>query len=190
MENILFLYKIFKGIYNFGNHTVQIMRDGQKFEKLILVEKSKGETNFLFNVKDSYNTEKKSGPANLFLSVLVPGLGDWNVTKRKQNGVEKMLWSYGLILSGVGSKLLSNSEYNQYHLATDQTLMDKHYELANYSNYAFYGLAATGVAIWVYDIFWVANKGFQNKKVRDNKKLSLMYDPANQMIGLNYKIKF
>lgn len=180
----------YKGIVSLGRHTIKIIHDGQQFERNTIVDQYNSETNVRFDIKESINIEKMSGPANLFLSVLVPGLGDWNVTKREHNGVGKMLWSYGLILSGVGCKLFSDSEYKQYHIATDQTAMDTHYTNANDANYAFYGLVATGLAVWVYDIIWVANKGSQNTKERDKNKLSLIYDPSNQMLGLNYKIKF
>lgn len=180
----------YTGIVSLGKHTVKIIHDGQQFERNTIVDQYSSETNVRFDIKESINIEKMSGPANLFLSVLVPGLGDWNVTKREHNGVGKMLWSYGLILGGVGCKLFSDSEYKQYHLATDQTEMDTHYTNANYANYAFYGLTATGLAVWVYDVIWVANKGSQNKKEQDKNKLSLIYDPTNQMVGLNYKIKF
>ena len=180
----------YKGIVSLGRHTVMLFHDGQSFEKITVVDQSDNIPTIKFDIKESINIEKMSGPANLFLSVLVPGLGDWNVTKREQNGVGKMLWSYGLILSGVGCKLFSDSEYKQYHLATDQTSIDSHYNNANYSNYGFYALTAAGLAIWITDIIWVANKGAQNKKDRENKKLSLIYEPGNQMIGLNYKIKF
>ena len=43
-------------------------------------------------------------------------------------------------------------------------IMDEYYENANLLNKSFYVLTATGAVIWLYDIIWVANNGFQNKK--------------------------
>ena len=84
------------------------------------------------------------------------------------------------------------SEYDNYHSATDQSSIDQYYGSANFLNKSFYVLTATGVAIWIYDIIWVANKGFQNKKEQSlyKQKLSFYYEPNNQMLGLNYKLKF
>jgi len=132
------------------------------------------------------------GPSNMFLSVLVPGLGVKGVTGGSKSGLNRTLLSYGFILSGVGCKLWSMSEYDNYHSATDQSSIDQYYGSANFLNKSFYVLTATGVAIWIYDIIWVANKGFQNKKEQSlyKQKLSFYYEPNNQMLGLNYKLKF
>lgn len=132
------------------------------------------------------------GPSNMFLSLLVPGLGDKNVTGGKQSGLGTTLTSYGFILSGIGCKAWSNSEYDQYHLAKDQTSMDNHYEIANTLNKSFYILTAAGVAIWLYDIIWVANRGFQNRKEQKSYKrnFSFYYEQKDQVLGLSYKFNF
>lgn len=190
INNQLVGFNPYTGNLDYGKYKVSVVREGRKFEKDIVVYKNNTETDVYFDIKKLIRVENNSGPANLFLSVLVPGLGDYNVTKREQNGVETMLWSYGLILSGVGCKLYSNSVYAKYHLATDQTEMDNFYTEANYANYGFYALVATGLAVWIYDIFWVANKGVQNKKGYTRDQISLIYDPSIQMAGITYKIKF
>jgi len=132
------------------------------------------------------------GPSNMFLSLLVPGLGDKNVTGGQKSGLSTALWSYGFILSGIGCKAWSNSEYDQYHLAKEQTSMDNHYDIANTLNKTFYILTATGAAIWLYDIIWVANRGFQNRKVQKTYKrnFSLYYEQKNQALGLSYNLNF
>jgi len=183
-------YTPYKGIIGLGYHKIKVIYEGYQFEKQVSTKQYESEINVSFDIKKSVSVEKKSGPENVFLSLLVPGLGDWNVTKREKNGVDKMLWSYGLILGGVGCKLYSNSEYKQYHLATEQAVIDSYYTKANYANYVFYGLVAAGLTVWVYDIIWVAKRGVQNNKDRNNKRLSLIYEPNNQMVGLNYNIKF
>lgn len=132
------------------------------------------------------------GPSNMFLSVLVPGLGVKNVTGGNKNGLSRTIASYGFILAGVGCKLWSNSEYDKYHSATEQSAMNEHYTSANILNKSFYVLTATGAIIWLYDIIWVANKGFKNKKEQKifKQKLTVYYEPNNQYLGMTYKIKF
>lgn len=130
------------------------------------------------------------GPSNMFLSLLVPGLGVKNVTGGSQTGWSRTLWSYGLIASGVGCKLYSNSQYDKYHEATNQTDMDTYYENSNLYNKAFYCLTAAGVAVWVYDIIWVADKGFKNKKAQRNYKMGLTYNPNTNGMLFSYSIKF
>lgn len=148
------------------------------------------------NIDFSNNSVSKyrgiGGPSNMFLSVLVPGLGVKGVTGGSESGLTRTLWSYGFIISGVGCKLWSMSEYDKYHSATEQTSMDEYYDNANLLNKSFYVLTATGAVIWIYDIIWVANKGFQNKKEqrRYKQNISFYYEPNNQMLGLNYNLKF
>lgn len=148
------------------------------------------------NIDFSKNTIIKyrgiGGPSNLFLSILVPGLGDKNVTGGRNSGLGTALWSYGFILSGIGCKAWSNSEYDQYHKALNQTSMDDHYFAANMLNKSFYILTALGATIWVYDIIWVASKGFKNRKVQKlyKQNFSFYYEQKNQALGLSYKFKF
>ena len=180
----------YNGTLKPGSHTVDLVRDGIRFKKETLLVDGNQST-YTYEIKKDLRIEQLSGPGSALLSVLVPGLGDRNVTKGENNGVSTMLWTYGLIGCGIGCKLYSNSEYAQYHASTDQTSMDDHYTNANSSNYAFYGFTALGVGIWVYDIIWVASKGVENVKQRKSfNNLTLMYNPSIQLVGLNYKIDF
>ncbi len=131
------------------------------------------------------------GPSNAFLSILVPGLGDKFVATN-HNGLSIALITYGLIGAGIGSKFYSISEYDNYHKATSQSNMDTHYNNANISNYAFYGLIATGSAIWLYDIFNVAGKGFKNRKEGKNykKQIGLSYNPNINSLNISCSINY
>lgn len=186
----------FKGFLSIGNHIVRIQNNEQSTDKNIVIEENGGETNFSIDaeIKIPLGLEKVSRTPGktsaVLLSVLVPGLGDFNATNGKKIGIGKTLTSYGLIMAGIGSKLYSVGEYSQYLAATNQATMNTHYTNANYSNYAFYGLTAAGLAVWFLDILWVANKESQNKKDQMNNKISLMYDQSNQTVGMTYKISF
>lgn len=175
----------------YQNEINQLVSSGPIGKYTIKIQKKK-----INNIDFSNNSVSKyrgiGGPSNMFLSVLVPGLGVKGVTGGSKSGLSRTLWSYGFIISGVGCKLWSMSEYDKYHSATDQTSMDEYYDNANLLNKSFYVLTATGAVIWLYDIIWVANKGFQNKKEqrRYKQKLTVYYEPNNQYLGMTYKIKF
>lgn len=131
------------------------------------------------------------GPANAWLSLLVPGLGDHRVTKGQKKGVYTALLTYACIGAGVYCKIGANDEYAQYHAATEQTVMDEHYDNAKYLNGWFYTCVGVGAAIWVYDIIWVWNKGAQNKKAWDRQpRLGFYYEPNLKAPGLTYTYKF
>jgi hypothetical protein len=133
------------------------------------------------------------GPANMFLSVLVPGLGVKPVTGGTKSGLGRTIPTYAFLAVGAGCKLASNSAYKKYHAATDQIEMDKYYKSANTLNQVFYGCVAAGGAIWLYDIIWVAAKGSKNKKQQQaykSRNFSLYYQPEFEVTGLTYQVKF
>ncbi|NDP22268.1 MAG: hypothetical protein GZ091_14480 [Paludibacter sp.] len=161
--------------------------------------------NYTFNMNKAvinnqeYNNNKlvkiigKGGPSNAILSVLIPGLGVSNVTGGAKSGFSRTLTVYGFIGAGIGCKLWSDSEYQAYHSATTQTEMDKHFELANGLNQAFYLGVGAGAIVWLYDIIWVASKGVENKKAQkawNQNHLGVYYQPEINTTGLTYTIKF
>jgi hypothetical protein len=121
------------------------------------------------------------GPSNAFASILVPGLGKRYVTGGEQKGLGVTFVVYSLVGGGVASKYLSNINYDKYHTASTQSEMDNHYDLANNLNKATYFLIGAGALIWLHDIYWVANRGSQNKK-----NAALM----NQRINLSFGSDF
>ena len=138
--------------------------------------------------------EKKiHGPSNAFLSILVPGLGVHKVTGKEKNGVGRAVAVYGIVGASIGCKLWSNSEYKKYHDATEQSVMDKHYNMANGLNKAFYIGMTIGATIWLYDIIWVAAKGAKNRKEQkpwQQGNLGFYYNPKLNVSGLSYTINF
>lgn len=130
-------------------------------------------------------------PSNAFLSVLVPGLGD-NRVNSNSNGLQRAALTYGLFGAGAIAKLYSNIQYKNYHNATTQSDMDSYYKVANNYNYAFYGLLAAGVVVWIYDIVDVANQGFKNKRISRvyKNQLGLSYLPSTNSLYFSYNYKF
>jgi len=132
------------------------------------------------------------GPSNLFLSLIIPGLGDSPVTGGSKTGLSRTIVTYACIGVGICCKLYSNSEYDKYHNATVQSSMNTYYQNANTFNRAFYFVTAAGAIVWIYDIIWVAKKGIENQKKQQQFKnnLSFNYEPNYKTICLTYNFKF
>ena len=199
-----------------GKHELTIHKDGyEPFEKSIYVEEDETLTlhpELQKKQTPAYNfskhTENKSvdyhkpsganlsknryngGPANMFLSLLVPGLGDKYVSGK--SGANRTLATYGLIAGGLACKYFSDYQYKNYHNASMQSEMDSYYKSANQYNKLYYLLAASGIIYWIYDIIWVADKGFKNKrKLRGyTNHIDMNYDPAIHGMALSFKIEF
>ncbi len=133
------------------------------------------------------------GPSNMFLSLLIPGLGVRNVSGGAKSGIGCMLWTYGLIGAGVGCKFWSDSEYRKYHSATEQSAIDEHYNRANTLKQSFYVGIGLGATVWLYDIIWVAVRGSENRhaqKVWKRSHLNTYYQPNLNARGVSYAINF
>jgi hypothetical protein len=114
---------------------------------------------------------RKGGPSNLFLSLLVPGLGDYYVRdKRSKTQALRPYWtiallSYGLVGSGIYFNELLNKKYSEYK----KTLFPDHsiYNNANNKHHAYYILTGLGAGIWLSDVLLVGIKGFKNIRHRN-----------------------
>lgn len=148
--------------------------------------------NISFSNNKIINYKSTGGPSNMFLSMLVPGLGVKAVSGGSISGLPRTILTYGLIGIGVGFKFWSNFQYDKYHNASSQTEMDSYFKKANNFNKAFYYISDAAAIIWLCDIIWVAKKGFENQKNQKKYKetLSLNYDTEFKNIGLTYLIKF
>ncbi len=134
-----------------------------------------------FELNDNKIVKMKvyGGPANVLLSLLVPGLGDHRVSFGERKGIGITISTYALAGAGVGCLL-----YNRYK-------PENPYE--NYLNYTMYGCFAAAGAIWLSDIIWVAVKGAKNKKAAkeyERLHLSAFYEPTTNAAGVAYSLKF
>ena len=155
-------------------------------------------------ITKSYYSKIVGGPSNVFLSVLMPGIGDIGVN-RYSNNLRTNGWIYvtGLFLGSAIYTYSLNYSYKQdyvkYHSATIQSDIDTYYTSAstNYKNYQIM-IGITG-AIWVADILYVAIKGFSNRKSQlyernltqnnsSNLSLSFSATQSKFQIGLVKKI--
>ena len=119
------------------------------------------------------------GPANAWLSLLIPGLGDHRVTYGQRKGIGITVSTYLLAGAGVGC-LLYNHYYPQNSLKS----------LLTYSMYSCFIAAG---CIWLSDIIYVIAKGAQNKKavkLYARSHVSAFYEPSSNSTGLFYSMNF
>ncbi len=135
--------------------------------------------------------EGMGGPSNAFLSLIVPGLGD----KAVSGGIAPILnkrtsITYSLILTGALCKSYSNQQYSKYLIETDPLLYEEYYKNANSSNQAYYTFLSAGVAYWLYDIWWVYNRGSKNQKeqIEFKNRNRIEVAPSRNSIGFNLSI--
>ncbi len=141
--------------------------NGKKIEWDVLKDKSelKGKIRAIVEISKKYSTKVKGGPSNAFLSMLLPGLGEWGVMKEKSVFPLYVTGAFlGSLYFAFSTKIESNKFYDQYRQATTQFEMDTYYKNANdkYQTYQFFlGLAGT---IWLGDVIYVTVKGFKNRR--------------------------
>jgi hypothetical protein len=135
--------------------------------------------------------EGMGGSSNAFLSLIVPGLGD----KAVSGGIAPILnkrtfITYSLILTGALCKSYSNQQYAKYLIETDPLRYEEYYKNANLSNQAFYTFLSAGVAYWLYDIWWVYNRGSKNQKeqLEFKNRNRIEFAPSRNSIGFNLSI--
>jgi curli biogenesis system outer membrane secretion channel CsgG len=97
---------------------------------------------------------------------------------------------YGLIAAGVGCKFYSNGEYDKYHAATEQKVMDDYYNKANITNKAFYGCIGAGVAVLIGDFVWKKAKNREAAIALKNSNLGVYYNPDANASGVSLTFNF
>ena len=138
------------------------------------------------------------GPSSAFLSVLIPGTGDYLVNGGRGsmlgNGHPMIttIGVYSLIGSGVFFKSQSNKNYDLYHKAINQEDINNYYDLANFQNKTAWTLIGLGGAVWIADIYWVIKTGANNKRIEKEtrKRLNIAFVPSfnnSYSFALTYK---
>lgn len=102
------------------------------------------------------------GPLTALYSAVLPGWGTRRVTYNEKKGWNR----FGLVLAPLAlsilSKTISNSYYNKYLNALEQTEIDKSFSSAEFYNKSSMVLAGVGAVFYVYDFAWVFGKGLSN----------------------------
>jgi len=149
-------------------------------DQIIISEKL--EPNLSLNGIAKYQSEG-GGPSNVFLSFLIPGLGDYYVADTKKMKIKpyvRTISSLGLITMGLVAGINRNPNYTfvpaheelyviytprrkeMHRWVEEQWVEDgTDYWLFKGDKEVFIGI---GAVIWVTDIFWVYIKGSLNRK--------------------------
>lgn len=134
------------------------------------------------NVLDNVFTDislvkyKTVGPSAVFLSMILPGTGTLKVTygEKGRGRITSFLLFSGL---AVGAKLYSDGQFERYLDATEQSEMDKYYNIANTSHQI--ALISGGISgiIYLNDIFSVLSRGVKNKRASKSLRRQLRNGP-------------
>jgi hypothetical protein len=199
----------YSGILIYGSHKLLFTNKNGEVEKSITVSQDEPDSYSLDvttlikkdnslsnnNIYNNRNNRTVGGPSNAFLSMLMPGLGDYYVIDNKEKAkIQSRIIACSFIVAAYftySSKIESDKYYKLYHNATTQVEMDKNYDEANRYYRSF--LLSGGIAsiIWIGDVIYVAIKGFNNAKEQQfglhdskNTNISFALNSKGYQIGL------
>ena len=106
--------------------------------------------------------------------------GKGSMFGKKVHPIFTTIGAYAIIGTGIIFKSLSNKNYDLYHNSTNQSDIDKYYDLANSQNKTAWSIIGIGGVVWLADIIWVIKKGLDNNKIeRDTRtKLNITFVPS------------
>lgn len=155
--------------------------------------------------RSGFHLEKyngNGGPANVFLSMVVPGLGRHRVTFGQQKGIGTAVFFYASVGASLGlryyalDKKLDMKNFFNFRKSSDfgeddgsgQSTPKK---VAYWTSYAFAGVAAV---IYVSDVLYTLIRGSINAAHQNKYKkwsIGVFYEPASKtpVLQYNYKIK-
>lgn len=132
-----------------------------------------GNIEVVVEIVQTYSTKIIGGPSNVVFSMLMPGLGDIFVNDKRESQIIKWYYVTGAFVGSAylaySSKLVSNNYYEQYHNATNQSLMDETYKLANDYYHTYQYMLGVAASIWIGDVIYVLVKGSNNRRAQLSK---------------------
>ena len=139
-----------------------------KWEVLRDIEKLEGEISVIVSVSKSHilNPDKKWGPEAAFVSLVLPGRGNYLVNKSEISGgigFYTFLGFSGSLALAWSFKLSSNENYEAYQNSSLQYEIDDFYKKANNENKLSIGLVGVAGAILATEFVYVFVKGIHNK---------------------------
>lgn len=165
---------------------------------------------YLKNVESMVNNTTRSGfhlakyqgtggPANVFLSMVVPGLGRHRVTYGQQKGIGTAVCFYASVGASLGlryyalnKKSMDLKNFFKFEKADYFQDMEQGQprQVAYWTSYAFAGIAA---AIYVSDVLYTLIRGSINAAHQNAYKkwsVGVFYEPASKTPVLQYNYKF
>jgi len=155
------------------------------------------------------NRKRMRGPEYAALSLLLPGLGDYFVAdadEMKLKPCYKTAFTFGIL--GLSWLAIKNRDEIPpvmappgYYISTDAPPGEKFLYIDHYwmkepasTDYWIFPYDAEiilgiGIASWLFDVIWVARKGLQNNKIRNNVLKHMSLIPSGQGLMLSYRIQ-
>jgi hypothetical protein len=113
------------------------------------------------------------GPLTALYSAVMPGWGTRRVTYNEKKGWNRFALVVAPLALSILSKTISNSYYNKYLNASEQTEIDKYFSSANTWHKSSIILAGVGAVFYVYDFAWVFGKGLSNLSKKQKIKAKI-----------------
>jgi len=126
---------------------------------LTVKEKELNEIKFKDIFISNYTTR---GPLTALYSAVLPGLGTRRVTYNEKKGWNRFALVATPLALSILSKMISNSYFNKYLNASEQTEIDKSFSSAEFYHKSSMLLVGVGAVFYVYDFAWVFGKGLSN----------------------------
>lgn len=117
-------------------------------------------------------------------SLLVPGGGVFYATNGQKSGFSRTASVVVLLASAYGVDQYSQQAYSRYMKERNPEKVDQSYNVANMSKQMAYGLLLGGLAVWSYDVIWVARESVRNNKKRQS--VSVKTSATVNSISLSY----
>ncbi|MCC6459663.1 MAG: hypothetical protein IT260_04265, partial [Saprospiraceae bacterium] len=103
------------------------------------------------------------GPESALSSILVPGLGQYKVQKKKGPYFLITAAAYGLVGTGIAKKIQSNNTYSDYLAASTPNDIASLKDAYQSQKRIGTALLAGGAVVWLADVAWVLLQGMRNK---------------------------
>ena len=125
------------------------------------------------------------GPFSAVYSAIIPGWGTRRITYNEKKGWNRFALVVAPLALSIISKSISNSNYNEYMKATEQSEIDKYFTNANTMNKCSKIFSALAATFYVYDIISVFGKGLNNiskkNKIKEEIKNSKLQIQNQQL---------
>lgn len=136
------------------------------------------------NAKVSFY-KTKAGPANVFYSLFLPGIGSKKVTYGEKGTGRFVTFIISSALA-YGMNSYSNKKYDLYMNTMGEESL-KFYDQANKANKIFLTSFGLATSIYIYDVFYVIGKGVKNKK--NQKEINSKIPNLNTIVQDNIILK-
>jgi hypothetical protein len=140
----------------------------------------KGNVQVEVEVTNTRSTKIIGGPSNVFLSMLLPGLGHAVDNNKQGAGTVVALSFLGSAVVAAYCKQESDKLYKTYLQETEQSKIDEAYNNANTQYQLSQFWAGLAGAIWLTDVIYVTVQGFSNRA----RQKRLMYSQNDTKVRL------